>query len=327
MCANMSWESAITLRRMAAQNASKAKYADIKVGYSCNNDCLFCTVSWKRGPGDRDTPTLLNEVERIVSQDGVDRIVYSGGEPTFREDLAEVLRRAKALGIAEQNIQTNGRRLHNPGYLETLHEAGLTSCFVSIHGPDAPTHDLLTQRPGAFQQTCAGLKNVDRLRIRFTTNTVVCRQNYRSLRSLIRFLGSSFNSIEKAKLSYPELQGGAADNLFQIVAPLWEVAPYIREAIDVGNEAGVYVVTEYVPACLLGMHYRRADELAARTRISLSDLHHIDSNWRRPNDGVFYEACKECDLQKFCCGAHPRHHEAFGERSCFTPISLADVGR
>ena len=71
-----------------------------------------------------------------MCQDGVERIVYSGGEPTFREDLAEIMHHAKELGIARQEIQTNGRRLQNMGYLETLHEAGLNSCFISIHGDE-----------------------------------------------------------------------------------------------------------------------------------------------------------------------------------------------
>ena len=318
----MNWESAVKIRRMAAQNALRAKYGYVKVGYSCNNDCLFCTASWKKRHGDRATQTILEEVERIVSQDRVDKLVYSGGEPTLRGDLAEVLRHAKELGIAEQDIQTNGRRLHKKAYLEALHEAGLTSCFISIHGPDAPTHDGLTQRPGSFEQTCEGLANTNRLGITFATNTVVCRQNYRNLGSLIRFLGSSFSSINMAKLSYPNLQGGAADNLSQVVAPLWEVAPYIRDAIRIGIETGVDVMTEFVPFCLHGIYYHRADYLGV-PKLSVSDLTFTDSDWRDPNDGVFYEVCRECDLRNFCCGVHPLHHEEFGEHLCFTSISLA----
>lgn len=322
MCSAMSWESATAIRRMTARNASRPKYADIKVGYSCNNNCLFCTASWKRDHGNRDTQTLLNEVERVVTQDGVDRIVYSGGEPTIRDDLAEIMSHAQELGIARQEIQTNGRRLRNKDYLETLHEAGLNSCFVSIHGADASTHDALTRRPGSFKQVCAGLTNVDRMGIMFATNTVVCRQNCRSLSSVVRLVASSFPSVSKVKLSYTKLQGGAADNLSQIALPLWEVAPYIRDAIEIGIEMGADVVTEFVPACLLGVRYGRADELIFPTVISLSELAFTDPNWLCSREGVYYEGCKGCDLRKFCCGIHPMHHEAFGEPSCLTPISL-----
>ena len=82
-------------------------------------------------------------------------------------------------------------------------------------------------------------------------------------------------------------------------------------------------MTEFVPTCMLGIRYRRADELTLSRVISVSDLSFTESNWRRTNEGVFYEACRECDLRKFCCGVHPVHHEEFGERSCFTPISVA----
>lgn len=323
MSATMSWESAIRIRRMSARNASIPKYADIKVGYACNNNCLFCTASWKKGDGDRDTQTLLSEVERVIHQDRVDRIVYSGGEPTFREDLAEIMRHAQELGVSRQEIQTNGRRLRDKAYLDTLHEAGLNSCFVSIHGADAETHDALTQRPNSFQQVRAGLTNIHRLGIMFATNSVTCRQNYRSLSSVVRLVASEFSSVSKVKLSYTKLQGGAADNVSRVAVPLWEVAPYIREAIEVGIDLDIEVVTEFVPACLLGVRYRSADELIFPTVISLSELTFTDSNWLCSREGRYYEACKECDLRKFCCGFHPLHHESFGEPSCIAPISIA----
>jgi MoaA/NifB/PqqE/SkfB family radical SAM enzyme len=322
----MSWESAMTIRRINARNASKPKYADIKVGYNCNNNCLFCTAEWKKELGARDTQTLLDEVERVVSQDGVERIVYSGGEPTFREDLVEIMRHAQKLGVPQQEIQSNGRRLGNRDYLDTLHDAGLNSCFISIHGVDALTHDALTQRPGSFRQVCAGLTNIDRLGLLFATNTVACRQNYRSLGSVVRFIASSFSSVAQIKLSYTKLQGGAADNLSHIVVPLPEAAPYFREAIEIGNEMDVNVVTEFVPACLLGKRYGNADELNSPPVISLSDLNLVDSNWIRYSEGMYYWTCKECDLRQICCGIHPLHHENFGEPSCLAPISLAPSG-
>ena len=205
----------------------------------------FAPREWKKELGARDTQTLLDEVERVVTLDGVKRIVYSGGEPTFREDLAEIMRHAQKLGVPQQEIQTNGRKLGNKGYLDTLHKVGLNSCFVSIHGVDALTHDALTQRPGSFSQVCAGLTNIDHLGLLFATNTVVCEQNYRSLGSVVRFIASSFSSVAQVKLSYTKLQGGAADNLSHIVVPLSEAAPYFREAIEIGNEMDVNVVTEF----------------------------------------------------------------------------------
>ncbi len=92
-------------------------------------------------------------------------------------------------------------RLSDRVHLEDLRDAGLTSCFVSIHGPEASVHDWLTRSPGAFDQTCAGLANLDGLGIPFVTNTVICRQNYRLLSELVVFLGRTFPSVNTIKLT------------------------------------------------------------------------------------------------------------------------------
>ncbi len=319
----MDWDEAAKMIWKVAHTISTRGEGHVKLGYACNNKCLFCTAAWKKPYGDRDTQTIMNEVKRIIFEDGVFRIVYSGGDPTVRNDLPEILRHAKRMGIQNQNIQTNGRRLGDRRYLEALRDAGLTSCFVSIHGPEPGIHEWLTQAPGSFDQTYAGLVNLDRLGMKFTTNTVVCKQNYRSLSQLVTLLGSEFGSVRRVKLSYPRLQGGAYDNLSEIIAPLWEVAPFIREAIDRGNEIGVHVLTEFVPACLNGTSYDRADDFNL-PRISLSDLAYSDSNWCRPRGQVFYEFCDKCDLLNVCFGIEARHHEAFGEHPCFTPVSFAE---
>jgi MoaA/NifB/PqqE/SkfB family radical SAM enzyme len=53
--------------------------------------------------------------------------------------------------------------------------------MISIHGPDAATHDALTRTPGAFAQTLAGLQNLNALRsefpLRINTSTVINQRN------------------------------------------------------------------------------------------------------------------------------------------------------
>jgi len=322
----MDWETVTKLIFKVAQTASRRVQGYVKLGYACNNSCLFCTASWKKKHGDRDTRTVMDEVARIVREDRVCTMIYSGGEPTIRPDLPEILRHTKTLGIDHQNIQTNARRLSDTAYLEDLRDSGLTSCFVSIHGPEAGVHDWLTRSPGAFEQTCLGLANLDRLGMPFATNTVICNQNYHLLGELVAFLGETFPSVLHIKLSYPRLQGGAADNLFRIVAPVWEVARFVREAIDKGKEIGVPVETEFVPICLLGARYQSAD-IFYNARVNLSDLAFSDPNYSRPRGAVFYDVCGQCEVVKHCCGLDRLHHEEFGENSSFRPVSFAELAQ
>ncbi|HMK34543.1 MAG TPA: radical SAM protein [Desulfomonilaceae bacterium] len=320
----MDWVAATKIIFRVAQNLHRGVDGTVKLGHACNNHCLFCAAEWNKRHGDRDTAAVLGEVERILSEDKIDRMVYTGGEPTIRRDLPEILRHVKKLGFDVQHIQTNGRRLGDQSYLESLRDAGLTSCFVSIHGPQPSIHDELTRSTGAFGQTCQGLANLHRLGMRFFTNTVICKQNYRLLSEIVSFIARTFPSVVQIKLTYPRLQGGAADNLSQGIAPVWDVAPFVRAAIDKAAALGANIETEFMPLCLLGPTCDRADNFY-RTRVHLSDIHWTDPDYVRPLGKIFYEACEPCDLRNQCFGIDTLHHEAFGENPCFKPVSFADL--
>jgi len=323
----MDWKTAIKVIAAVADSAELSKAGYIKVGYSCNNHCLFCTAEWKKYHEDRSTFAVIEEIERIVSEDKPGTIVYSGGEPTVRRDLPYIVEHARNLGVEHQVIQTNARRLADRAYLSALCEAGVTSFFVSIHGPDPEIHDHLTRASGGFSETCSGLTNLERRGASFSTNTVICQQNYRRLNELVAFLATSFPSITQAKLSYPNLQGGAADNLSDVVAPLWEVAPFVLAAIQRGDEAGIYVTTEFVPICLLGASCERASEFSVQP-YNVSDLAFKISRFDhrlQAKENVFYPVCSECDVRMYCCGIHVCHHQAFGENPCFAPVSFAEL--
>ncbi len=224
----------------------------------------------------------------------------------------------------EQNTETNARRMWDRSHLETLRDAGLTSCFVSIHGPEPDLHDGLTQSRGAFSQTCGGVANLEHIEMPFVTDTLIIKQNYRLLSELVTFLGRTFPSICKIKLTYPRLHGGAAENLSHVIAPLWEVAPFVRDAIDSGVEERVYVKTEFVPICLLGTRHDHTAKFSM-TRVNLSDLTHSSSNYSSPAGKIFYDVSNRCDVQNQCLDIDTLHHEAFGEESCFTPVAFADM--
>jgi MoaA/NifB/PqqE/SkfB family radical SAM enzyme len=319
----MDWETATKVIFKLAQSASRRAEGDVKVGYACNNNCRFCTASWKKTHGDRDTRTIIDEVDRIIDEDQVQRIVYSGGEPTVRSDLPEILKHGRDVGLQDQHIQTNGRRFSDRKFLESLREAGLTSCFVSIHGHEARIHDWLTRSPGAFEETSAGLANLESLGIYFVTNTVICEQNYRTLPEQISFF-AQFPSVLKIKLSYPRLRGGAADNISEIIAPMWDVAPFVRAAIDLGSKMGLCVETEFMALCLVGGKYDRVDNFSVG-RVNLSDLNYAESNWYRQPGDIFYPVCDTCEVRSHCLGVDLLHHETFGEHSCFSPVSFADL--
>ena len=106
---------------------------DLKVGFNCNNRCLFCVQGDKRDHVDDRTPEDIRSIleEHASTMSGV---VFTGGEPTLRDDLVEHVRWAKELGFQRIQVQTNGRRVSYLPYMRALVEAGMSEISPALRG-------------------------------------------------------------------------------------------------------------------------------------------------------------------------------------------------
>lgn len=90
--------------------------------------------------------------ELFVAQGPVN-VQLSGGEPTMREDLPEIIAAARAAGFTFVQLNTNGLRLaSHPGYADELRSAGLASVFLQFDGITDNTYEALRGRPLAAQK-------------------------------------------------------------------------------------------------------------------------------------------------------------------------------
>ncbi len=109
---------------------------EIEVTRNCNLRCPVCFAS---AEGNEDDPTL-DEIDAMydviadaVGTDGAVQI--TGGEPTCRKDLAEIIYRGRQKGFWGIEINTNGLVIAaRDGYLEELVAAGLTGVYLSFDG-------------------------------------------------------------------------------------------------------------------------------------------------------------------------------------------------
>ena len=77
--------------------------------YRCNNDCAHCYNARPRRYPELDTAHWKAILDRLWAI-GIPHIVFTGGEPTLRPDLAELIAHAEHNGQIT-GINTNGRRL------------------------------------------------------------------------------------------------------------------------------------------------------------------------------------------------------------------------
>ncbi len=227
---------------------------DIKLGYSCNNDCLHCVVQdyrevvLKKGLSE-DVPSqdFIQEME-FARKRGFDTIVFTGGEPTIRPDLPFLLRKARELGFFIQ-MQTNGRRLANLEFARKITASAPIFFCIAIHSCYQEVHDRITQRAGSFEETVAGIKNLISLGQKVSAKIVISRLNYHHLKETCEFLLKL--GISHISLTFPHGCGNARKFFFQVVPRYTEIADEVKKAIKVILARGKTVDTEAIPFCFL----------------------------------------------------------------------------
>jgi 7,8-dihydro-6-hydroxymethylpterin dimethyltransferase len=129
--------------------------AVIEVTRRCDLNCPVCFAESSPGAEGAD-PSLdqLQEMFRgLFEAQGAANVQLSGGEPTMRDDLPEVIGAARSAGFTFVQLNTNGLRLAaEAGYAEELREAGLSSVFLQFDGITDATYLALRGRPLAARK-------------------------------------------------------------------------------------------------------------------------------------------------------------------------------
>lgn len=285
--------------------------SDIKIGFACNNRCVFCAQGEKRhDTGFVPFDTVVAHLRRRYREG--QGLVFTGGEPTIRKDLIELVTLAKGIGYAPIQLQTNGRMLIYRQRVRRLVDAGVTEFAPSLHGPNADVHEQLTRAAGSFEQSLAGIANAVASGVPVVTNTVVCRQNIEHLAATVELLASA--GVTHAQLAMVHPVGTAAGLFTQIVPHLSVAAPAVAAAVRRGTSLGVRVVVEAMPPCFLrGLEHAIVESAIPETTvIDANGQQFAYSDWRRGEGKIKGPPCETCACAQTCEGPWREYPEQFG---------------
>jgi radical SAM protein with 4Fe4S-binding SPASM domain len=159
---------------------------DLAVTYRCNNDCSHCYNARERNFGEMDT----NQWKRVIDRTwelGIPHVVFTGGEPSLRNDLPELIAHAEHNGQIT-GMNTNARRLSDPRFVEQLVRAGLDHVQITVESHDPEIHDGMVRAHGAFAQTIKGVQNALNSPLYVMTNTTMLQNNVASIPDTLDFL-------------------------------------------------------------------------------------------------------------------------------------------
>ena len=159
---------------------------DLAVTYRCNNDCLHCYNDRPRDFAEMDTACWKRILDKVWDL-AIPHVVFTGGEPTLRSDLPELIAYAENLGLIT-GLNTNGRRISDPVYLQTLVDAGLDHVQITLEFHDPDIHDAIVNAKGAHRQTVLGIQNALKSPLYVMTNTTMLQANSVELKATLNFL-------------------------------------------------------------------------------------------------------------------------------------------
>jgi MoaA/NifB/PqqE/SkfB family radical SAM enzyme len=125
---------------------------DFHVTSECSQECPYC---WgPQGYEERavDTATA-GAIVRRVAELGVNRIVFTGGDPLKRPDIGELLDLARSVGL-EVALSTTGDELTRP--FLAAHAASIDLVSLPLDGPSEEVSSR-TKQPGHFAAVLGAL--------------------------------------------------------------------------------------------------------------------------------------------------------------------------
>ena len=150
--------------------------------HRCPLRCPYCSnpLELER----RSTELAFEDWRRVLGEAaalGVLQVHLSGGEPTRRRDLADIIDHCRAVGLYS-NLITAGV---SEQQLAAYAEAGLDHVQLSIQAPGAALNDEVCGRPGAFVEKIETARAVGRIGLPLTVNFVIHRRTIDSLAAMI----------------------------------------------------------------------------------------------------------------------------------------------
>ncbi len=298
---------------------------EIFLWYSCNVNCSFCFQEESRKENKDYIPD--NSIYQLLDawiENGRKFVIFSGWEPTLHPNLIQYIEYAKELGYTHIRIHTNGLRFRSYQYLEDLYKLGLTGVTISVHGFEG-VHDAITKSRGSFDTIKKALINFQKLKQQdptfiFDTNTVICRQNYRFLDTIIIFL--SHFSIERVMLTYPYNTNTNNERLKSIIVKYDDLIAPLTQTLEIAHQRNFKnFVLESVPYCLIERKYWQFIEKNYRTKKDAFFVGGVIwSEDQYLNGKIKYKECNECLKYDQCYWFSHDYHILY-ESPHFKPIN------
>ena len=151
--------------------------------WHCNQKCLHCYAADQKLADEKELSTEeWKTVIKTLQKAKISQLTFTGGEPTMREDLPELIQSARWFVT---RLNTNGVRM-TPELCSRLRKADLDSVQITFYSSDADVHNKLVGAEN-YDKTVEGIRNTIAAGLNMSVNTPLCTLN-RDYKKTLEFL-------------------------------------------------------------------------------------------------------------------------------------------
>jgi cyclic pyranopterin phosphate synthase len=304
------------------ENNKKRKTLIVLTGFSCNNKCIMCSIEKQQCAFPNRSFSDIEADIKIGSISGYKEIEFTGGEPTIRKDIIDIIACANKFGYEKISLSTNGRIFSYSEKCDKFIEAGLNKVTISLLGPDAETHNAITRTPNSFSESVEGIKNLQKQKnFQVNVSSVVSSMNYEKLIELGKLILSW--GIKNWYLLDLIPEGEAEKHYAQLAVTQNELSKKLNELNTLADKFGELGFFDFT-YCLFSPQMRDNKKInfvntQARGETT-SQVGYDPQRLKMSNNGLYQdelrrqvEICRRCRFNNLCGGVWHKYLDKFGE--------------
>ncbi|MCI7738142.1 MAG: radical SAM protein [Lachnospiraceae bacterium] len=293
----------------------------IVLGYKCNHYCRHCVVQVKRTRAEEEYISDLSKSEAINAiktaiDNGATKIVFTGGEPTLREDLPDLILYCLENGCSVQ-IQTNGSltdKIKEICNCSTEH-LDMLEFMIPLHSANEKTHDFICRSTNGFNQAIESLKYIANAGVKIIGKIVLTKFTDRlsDICRVYETIGASSIII-----AYPHCVSFPVDVIREVDLKEEDT----RRIFDTfyNDEFTIPIILQAFPRCFVGEHPQAVIQEEQDDFLALEIVEHQFRNedgkqWHdfRKLDKRKFNHCTFCKYNKNCEGIWKDYMKAYGD--------------